>query len=1000
MELDNVSKIAICWPTDQDDDKIEKFAEEIRKNGKTLWGINWNAPRILASDFPIKGYLYYRGNIIAIANIVDFTEAALTSKNDLDLRPKETGYENEKWTYYLHLDKLERCKPFSHKLLEMWDESKTMPDTIQKFVYVKEIGTDSQFQCWIWSVTPENWEIVKAKNIWASKIGEKIREKIVSGDKVIFYVLGTGQFKGIFEFKGDWYDAKEPVWEDESDSVIYQSQIELTPLVFGDVNVYDIAGELSIFQNPEDKRLVNLVLKGSGGYPSNNGKPIPIEDYKKIYEIMEIKVNYWKISPGENGSDWENQKNKGLIAIHFFDFGDISQLSEEELREKIRQAYGKELTPAKQANTFGQMRDFMKIKEGDIIVANSGKSKILGIGRVAGPYHYRQGIRYPHTYPVDWYDTTEGTIPKQEAWMVTVVPLSKQEFDELMKFKTNYLLLRYNPRKNHNWTDTMGERYNFAKGLPNYTKIIPGSKTIWYDRDAGDYYYFGYGDVSNVEKQSDDNFYAQYEDFTFFKEPLQEPPSSNDIIPKKGSKSTQEKISRLPGWNNQISILPITKEIYDEIVNGKEQTQEIEIFEDHPLDAIPDDVIHQSYQELSEELLIPEKKVKEIINALVSGSHVILAGPIGTGKTELARKIPQIFWKKNGGYYSDIFTATADWNTQDVIGGIVPKMEDQRVIYKIQDGCVTESVRKNWQGDKRKSFEQYHGVWTIIDEFNRADIDKAFGQLFTALRTGDLKVPTDSMIENHEKIRIPKDYRIIGTLNTADKHYLFPLSNALKSRFAFIEIDIPDKDQFMQEIYYATKNAYKSLGVENSAELKLNHGTKIIEIGSNSAFYDTIYSAYNFLSYVREFKKLGTAILKIIIQNLITGTKMSPKLDDVLDNSINSTIIPQLEELSEMELGAIRAMTTKNIIPFLKEINKTSKRHTSNKVFSKTMKFLNLDPTKYEYFTQREVKDDDKLWSEINFNYEDRNKFVFKAFPTNLEQVNHTLDTLIEQTII
>ena len=42
---------------------------------------------------------------------------------------------------------------------------------------------------------------------------------------------------------------------------------------------------------------------------------------------------------------------------------------------------------------------------------------------------------------------------------------------------------------------------------------------------------------------------------------------------------------------------------------------------------------------------------------------------------------------------------------------------------------------------------------------------------------------------------IPKDFRIIGTLNTQDKHFLFELSDALKSRFAYIEIDIPEFEE-------------------------------------------------------------------------------------------------------------------------------------------------------------------------------------------------------------
>ena len=140
--------------------------------------------------------------------------------------------------------------------------------------------------CWIWSVDPKNWTIVKNKNIWASKITQKIRDRVRPGDKVIFYVIGKKEFQGIFEFFEDWYDAKEPVWDDETDSILYPSQIKLKPLRIGSVNVYDVAPKLQMFSTPDDKRLVNLVLKGGGGYPSNNGKPILYEDYKILYELM------------------------------------------------------------------------------------------------------------------------------------------------------------------------------------------------------------------------------------------------------------------------------------------------------------------------------------------------------------------------------------------------------------------------------------------------------------------------------------------------------------------------------------------------------------------------------------------------------------------------------------------------------------------------------------------------------------------------------------------
>src|SRR6185437_2184685 len=51
----NEDKIAICWPTDRDDEKIDSFSAIARVKGKALWGVNWKATKIQKSDFPITG---------------------------------------------------------------------------------------------------------------------------------------------------------------------------------------------------------------------------------------------------------------------------------------------------------------------------------------------------------------------------------------------------------------------------------------------------------------------------------------------------------------------------------------------------------------------------------------------------------------------------------------------------------------------------------------------------------------------------------------------------------------------------------------------------------------------------------------------------------------------------------------------------------------------------------------------------------------------------------
>jgi len=73
---------------------------------------------------------------------------------------------------------------------------------------------------WIWSVNPDNWEIVKTKKVWA--VGTKLRTtRVGKGDIIIFYVKGSGSFKGIFKVVSGWYDATESIWNDEKGEILY-----------------------------------------------------------------------------------------------------------------------------------------------------------------------------------------------------------------------------------------------------------------------------------------------------------------------------------------------------------------------------------------------------------------------------------------------------------------------------------------------------------------------------------------------------------------------------------------------------------------------------------------------------------------------------------------------------------------------------------------------------------------------------------------------------------
>lgn len=400
-----------------------------------------------------------------------------------------------------------------------------------------------------------------------------------------------------------------------------------------------------------------------------------------------------------------------------------------------------------------------------------------------------------------------------------------------------------------------------------------------------------------------------------------------------------------------------------------------QVVDDEPLPMPSNKVIQAAISEIKEKLLVEDAVVLEIISNLVSGKNVILTGPIGSGKTHLAILVPELAWKDLKGYYPEVVTATADWTTQDVIGGIFPKVgDDKKVTYTIQKGCVYDTIWRNWRVDdygsfKRSTFKrdnrEYRGVWLIIDEFNRANIDRAFGEMFTSIEHGRLKVPTIQEAQSFAEVPIPKDYRIIGTLNTFDKHYLFRLSDALKRRFAFIEVLPPPKDKAGQEKYFMIKRALDEQILKSSIADKIFLDTTshmIDESKSDKALVSLVDSTYEIMSFIRYTKNLGTSILISIARFVFAHSLASNDLENSLDLALRSNVVPQLENVSKWSLEVIKGFACENIVDFLKSVSPDAVDFAKYEAeFVKLLRYLNKDKVRdrADRFRNRTITDDE-----------------------------------------
>lgn len=185
------------------------------------------------------------------------------------------------------------------------------------------------------------------------------------------------------------------------------------------------------------------------------------------------------------------------------------------------------------------------------------------------------------------------------------------------------------------------------------------------------------------------------------------------------------------------------------------------------------------------------ERYEELANILKKSKNVILHGAPGTGKTYLANKIAMEITGlskeelRNSNQYEFVqFHPNYDYT--DFVEGLRPILNGE------DDGNNGEISFERVDGSFKRFCKNAMYVF-VIDEINRGEISKIFGELFMVIDPGyrgkkEYAVATQySNINGNEKFYIPNNVYVIGTMNDIDRS-VDSFDFAMRRRFRFVEI--------------------------------------------------------------------------------------------------------------------------------------------------------------------------------------------------------------------